>query len=651
MRSIWGVLGATLVVLALALGAAAPAHAVYGVAEEWGEPGTGQGQFTDLRDVAADTAGNVFTAEAGRIQKFGLSRTFETSVAAGPGQSFQSITVAGSGASGIVYAVDRDNGILRYKASDLSPLGPLTLAANAATADFAKPRAITIDFLGNLVVAFPNDQAQAGKVSGVAIYDTNGAFIRTVGQFDTTGTDSTKYVMPLDIDDDGQVGGRVWVLDTSKKRLVRYLRSDGTYSGHTVPDSGWDLRSLAVVPGEPVNSTANPAYTVFTFDAAPNEQMKLWQPNGAFHYWFGTHGTGEGKFDTVAGMDSDDFQHLFVADSAQSKIIEYADVTPPPPPPPPPPPAETGPGGGSAGGSGGSGSSGGSGGSQNAQPQICIGLWSASTCSWLPKPNPVQTCVSYWENCNGFGGSKPAPNGTIDMSGFPTSLTYDAACKESARNPYSGKAGASQAPPNSGQSGRDEERCILDTYLEADFNAEEMTERDVEVLYMTNARTFKADVQSGYALMIQGLNTIGRALEADSNEWKQTRIGRGVANLVGPKLDEIYDRAARPGEDIVVTNLGLGSNAEQILCSNFEAQTQRDCQQLIRGLTAQGMANLTFLKQRKRELGLHKTLAEHKAEFRALKEKQKKAQGAAGSARQGDRRGDQAEARGAQAPP
>ncbi|UUY05706.1 hypothetical protein LRS13_09350 [Svornostia abyssi] len=590
---------ALLTIVVAAVPGSAPAHGAYGFIQEWGSPGTGAGQFTDLRDVATDANGNVFTAEAGRLQKFGPSRTFLLERSGEPGGNFTSLAVHGAGATGVVYTVDRTRGVLRYRASDLAPLGALPLGS--VPADWAAPRAVTVDHLGDVIVAFPNDTAVPGKISGVGMWNASGGFIRTIGSYataDVVGTpDHEKYTTPLDVDDDQQPGGKVWVVDAGKEAVFSFSRTTGIYEGRSESSSpAWQPRAVAVMPLDPLLNQLFVPRTVFVADhttppSTVSGRLFVWRDSGPFHARFGERGTGPGQFGLISGLEIDAVQRMFAADGTNAKVLEYGNGGTPgpgdpqdPPPTPPvsgvssaPPPPSSDPL------------------ASSPTPLVCIGLWSASTCGWLPKPQPLQVCVSYWENCNGFMGMKPAKPGTIDLSGFPSTITVDVECGS---GPKKGKKRATAVAAQTPSYLKPETECLLEQYVNGDVPDEALQRKKIELLWNIDARAFKAEVAAAYAVTVSGLRAAADPLMGDDvNAW-----GVKLFFFLSDYIDAQYDELAKIGRPFTVPQAMV--SPQRACPSGLTPQDAQSCAELVTALGATIKGSLTLLNRRKLDLFL-----------------------------------------------
>lgn len=624
----------TLLTCVFATVPATSALAAYGFIQEWGGAGTGHGQFTDLRDVATDTNGNVFALEADRIQKFGPDRAYLRSVTPDPGYHFESLTVRGAGADGVVYVVDRDHGVLRYRSSDLAPLTPVNLAPVAQTTNFAKPRRITTDYLGNLIITFPNDYgAAAPTVSGVAMYQSTGVFIRTLGLYGATDPGgaaappenfNTAYLTPVDVDDDQEVNGvggnastagSAWIADADAAKLrLQSLPRDNDPDGYTARQSSplWHPAAVAVMPADPVFGGVVAKTSIYSWGdwdgtdtGGTFEAMNVWRDTGGAAGFgkFGQHGTGAGKFSAIAAIDIDGAQRMFVADPVQAKILEYGnggspgpgDPTEAPPSSTPPPAPTPDPSSGSGVPPPSSGNSGANPISQlpeSDQLIVCFAFYATQGCGAIPQPTPLKVCVSLWENCNGFNGMKAAPSGTIDMSGFPSSLTVDAGC--AGRSSPTRRAVVRQAASPS------QVECILDGYFEAPAGSEELARKKLQLQYQSDARVFKAEVGRSYDVVISGLQIATENLTGN-DDAERARLAIRASG--GAALDAIFTSVATPGRPYKAPT-GAVISVPAICDPIATVEAKLKCQAVITALDQTLVGSLGLLAQRKTQLYL-----------------------------------------------
>jgi virginiamycin B lyase len=232
---------------------------------------------------------------------------------------------------------------------------------------------------------------------------------------------------------------------------------------------------------------------------------------------------------------------------------------------------------------------------------VCVGLWTSVCPGPLPAPPPVQTCVSLFESCNGFGSSAATP-GQIDMSGFPTTLTTSAGCQASSGAFAAASPASPVAHPPRGPSPRAADsstgnalqgaRCILKAVVETTDQAK----ADQALKYLEDLQSFRnSDIAAARASILEGLNY----LCTPSSGAPETTCfnARVVKAALTVKLEAVLAAAGEEGKS-VVTAFGIPTS----VCA---AQTpMQPCVDIVAHLQASVEATLRELAARKHELGL-----------------------------------------------
>jgi hypothetical protein len=174
---------------------------------------------------------------------------------------------------------------------------------------------------------------------------------------------------------------------------------------------------------------------------------------------------------------------------------------------------------------------------------VCVSIWIGDCTGFLPPPDPLQVCVSAWQDCNGFGGSKRAKPGTIDMSGFPSELKTPVACEQA------------PAPRKSARVSRQDRsisdnpdlRCKLDIYL--NDTSKTRGPLDDEFQYDQNLRLFQAEVDLRKGKLVSSLlRVIGQLKPPDQQAPARFFITAGAVWQAA--IEQVYENAKERGKPV-----------------------------------------------------------------------------------------------------
>ena len=298
--------------VALALAGAGPAGAI-GFVDEWGEAGSGPGQFGFPVSVAVDPAGTVYVSDSenDRIQRFDETGAFLGEwggTGAGPGQLVSPEALAVD-SSGDVYVADRGN----YRIQKFTSSGAFVAqwgGHGAEPGQFETPEGLATDAAGDVYVADAgNDRIQKFTSSGAFLTSWGGAG-KAAGQLD---------------DPDGVAvdsAGNVYVSDSGNDRIQKFTTSGSFLARWGRTGDG---------PGEfdqPVAVATDAAGRVYVADAA-NDRIEVFNGNGRFLDEWGVRGTAPGQFDTPVAIAPSAAGRVFVADAGNDRIQAFAKLAKP----------------------------------------------------------------------------------------------------------------------------------------------------------------------------------------------------------------------------------------------------------------------------------------------------------------------------------
>jgi uncharacterized protein (TIGR03663 family) len=225
----------------------------------WGATGSGPGQLSEPRAVAADARGNVYVADTknSRIDVFDGNGTFQRVLGVkgqGDGQLNEPCGVA-VGPDGTVYVADTWN----HRVVRFGPNGqPLPVWVDPERAFFG-PRAVLL-VQGSLYVADTGNKR-------IVRFDAGGKVTKTWG---TAGPDAGQFVEPVGLAADAS--GRVYVADTGNHR-VQVFDAEGNFVRQFVVYGWKDFYTepyLVVGPADSVLVTDSWKGRIGYYDAAGN---------------------------------------------------------------------------------------------------------------------------------------------------------------------------------------------------------------------------------------------------------------------------------------------------------------------------------------------------------------------------------------------
>lgn len=282
----------------------------------WGGSGTGNGQFSSPGDVTVDPTGRVLVVDWGnrRVQVFDANGVYLSqfgTLGAGPGQ-FQAPQGIACDASGAIYVTDQiQNRVQKFTSAGVYVTSWGT--AGSGDGQFSFPARIAVDASGHVyVVDMFNHRVQK--------FTSDGAFVTKWG---ASGTGDGQFSYPYGIEVDRL--GTVYVCDQSNNRM-QVFTSGGTFVAKwgvngTGPGQFFGPACVAVASNGDVYVTDQFNHRVQRFDRAgggglPGSMVAV--------SWFGSSGSGDGQFNTPAGIAVDSQGRIFVSDRGNNRLQRFS---------------------------------------------------------------------------------------------------------------------------------------------------------------------------------------------------------------------------------------------------------------------------------------------------------------------------------------
>jgi tripartite motif-containing protein 71 len=280
-----------------------------GEAMEWGSAGSGAGQFTYPRGVAANE-GEVLVADDDnhRIERFDPNGAFQGTVGSqgtGPGQFGFPYGVALDAAGNVYVADDINHRVVKLN-PDLSFAGAWG-GFGSRPGQLAFPRALASDPAGNTYVAdTANDR--------IEVFDPAGNLLRVLG-ISARGPGGLTAPRGLAIDPTG----RLFVSDTVGNRVETFAAGSYAYSGQWTATGGFTGGLVA-----PAGIAVDPRGSVYIADQGDERIVRLWG-DGTFLSELGGPGNlggaqlnGAGSVAAGTGTGQ-----TYVADTGHNRVLVY----------------------------------------------------------------------------------------------------------------------------------------------------------------------------------------------------------------------------------------------------------------------------------------------------------------------------------------
>jgi uncharacterized protein (TIGR03663 family) len=275
--------------------------------------------FLKPRDIALAPDGSLYVADTGNNRIVHLSAQGAVLTTWGsfadiqqgeaPGGTFNEPWGVAVAPDGSVYVADTWNHRIQHFTADGRFLDMFGVFGQAETPDaFWGPRDVAVDQEGRLFVADTGNKR-------IAVFDSQGGFESSFGG-GGYGPGQFSEPVGLAVADDGTL----YVADTWNMRIQGFRQSDqGTFEQVAEwPIEGWYGQSLenkpylAAGPGDVVCASDPEGYRILCFTSS-----------GDFVQGWGSFGAGSDQFGLPSGLVFDQSGNLWVADSADNRLMRF----------------------------------------------------------------------------------------------------------------------------------------------------------------------------------------------------------------------------------------------------------------------------------------------------------------------------------------
>lgn len=301
-----------LAVLMCAGGLLAQAQVGTSFVRQWGQSGSGNGQFHATHAVGVSPLLRVYVADEAnhRVQYFSMNGTYLGQFGQwghGTSDIINPVCIAFP-PDGTVYVVERDNDRIHYFTANGLPLGQWG-STGSGNGQFNKPAALAFAPDGTVFVTDRfNHRVQHFSATGTYL-----------GQFGSSGSGNGQFNEPYGVA--VAAGGTVYVGD-SQNRRVQYFQPDGTYLGQwgATGSATGQFGNASIYNNGPAHISIDAAGRIFIADPN-NSRVQIFNATGAYLGQVGgSYGTGNGLFAFPNGAGLAPGWQVYVADETDDLI-------------------------------------------------------------------------------------------------------------------------------------------------------------------------------------------------------------------------------------------------------------------------------------------------------------------------------------------